>query len=522
VPDELLRALIAIAFGSLAGGLTNSVAIWMLFHPYEPPTLGRRDIKMLQGAIPKNQARLAAAVGRTVGTRLLTEEDLGEIFSDQEFRTAFDGHLSGFLDALLHRECGSVRGLFPERMHDQIEVMVEDVATFGLDRLHEYLQSERFAETVTARAVDIVQSMADEPIAGILTPAREGAISKAVDDWLTGAVESEDFSQAIDDYLDRAAKKLLEPDRTFQEVLPLSLVGAVEKGIAAYLPLAIERLGSLLEDKEARAKFETFVHDLLHRFLGDLKFHQRVVAKLIITESTVDMVLDTIEADSAERLTEMLQEQAMQDAMVRGINDAIVDFLRLPVTSVLGDPDYPSVVDARDTVVGWFVDLAQDPASRSFIVEKLEDALDKMGARTWGEVFEKLPPDRVAEWLVAGARSEPAATLYRESASRLSKNILERPIGTPSDWLPTGAARTAEETLGDPIWEWLQTQVPDVIQQIDVAGRVEEKVLAFPPARMEELVKKVTHKELKIIVRLGYLLGGIIGMALWVIDSFFG
>ena len=102
------------------------------------------------------------------------------------------------------------------------------------------------------------------------------------------------------------------------------------------------------------------------------------------------------------------------------------------------------------------------------------------------------------------------ATLYREAADRLKKNILERPIGTPSDWLPEGAARTAEETLGNPIWEWLQTQVPDVIQQIDVAGRVEEKVLAFPPARMEELVKKVTHKELKIIVRLGYLLGGII------------
>ena len=106
MPDELIRALLTIAFGALAGGLTNSVAIWMLFHPYEPPRLGGRALKMLQGAIPKNQARLAAAVGRTVGTRLLTEEDLGEIFRDQEFRTAFDGHLSGFLDTLLHRERG--------------------------------------------------------------------------------------------------------------------------------------------------------------------------------------------------------------------------------------------------------------------------------------------------------------------------------------------------------------------------------------------------------------------------------
>jgi hypothetical protein len=208
--------------------------------------------------------------------------------------------------------------------------------------------------------------------------------------------------------------------------------------------------------------------------------------------------------------------------MARGINDAIVDFLRRPVSSVIGEPDDPSGLDARETIVEWVVGLAKDPTSRSFVVEKLEAALDKMGARTWGEVFEKLPPDRLAEWLVAGARSEPATTLYREAANRLSKNILERPIGTPSNWLPEGAAQTAEGTLGDPIWTWLQTQVPDVVQQIDVAGRVEEKVLAFPPARMEELVKKVTHKELKIIVRLGYLLGGIIGVALVILDNIWG
>ena len=519
MPEELIRALVMIAFGAIAGGLTNSVAIWMLFHPYDPPKVGGRDLPMLQGAIPKNQARLAAAVGRTVGTRLLTEEDLGKMFSDQDFRATFDGHLSGFLDALLHTERGSVRDLIPTDMQDQVEGIVNDVATFGLERLHEYLHSDRFTETLSARAEDIVHSIADEPVAGILTPVREGAVSEAVDEWITGAVESEDFSQAVDDYLDRAAGRLLEPGRTFEEILPQGLVGAVEKAIAAYLPLAIQRLGSLLEDKEARAKFQAFIHDLLHRFLGDLKFHQRVVAKLIITESTVDMVLDTIEADGAERLTEMLQEEAMQDAMARGINDAIVDFLRRPVSSVLGEPGDPSVVDARETVVGWFVGLAQDPTSRSFVVEKLQIALDKMGARTWGEVFEKLPPDQVAMWLAAGARSEAATTLYQEAANRLSKNILERPIGTPSDWLPPGAAQTAEETLGDPIWEWLQTQVPEVVQQIDVARRVEDKVLDFPPARMEELVRKVTHRELKIIVRLGYLLGGIIGIGLVIINS---
>ena len=519
MPDELIRALITIAFGAMAGGLTNSIAIWMLFHPYEAPRLGKRELKALQGAIPKNQNRLAAAVGRTVGTRLLTPEDLEEIFRNPSFRAAFDGHLSGFLDAILNTERGSVRDLIPERMHERVEAVLDDVKEFGLERLHEYLHSDRFFETVTERAGEIVESIADEPVAGVLTPARESAISEAVEEWITSAVDSDDFAKAIDDYLDRGAERLLEPSRTFEEVLPLGLVGAVEKAITAYLPLAIERLGSILEDDEARAKFEIFIHDLLHRFLGDLKFHQRVVAKLIITESSVEKVLDTIEEEGAERLAEVLQDPSMQNAMTRGINDAIVDFLRRPVSAVLGEPDDPSVVEARQTVTGWIVDLAQDPTSRAFLVEKLEGVLEGVGARTWGEVLESLPAEKVAGWLVSGARSEAAGTLSREVVGRLSSSLMDRPIGTPANWLPEGVARKLEEALSDPVWEWLQTQIPSVIQQIDVAGRVEKKVREFPPEKMEDLVRKVTHKELRIIVRLGYILGAFIGVALVILNS---
>jgi uncharacterized membrane protein YheB (UPF0754 family) len=522
VPEELTRALITVFFGAMAGGLTNSIAIWMLFHPYEPPSIGKRPVKMLQGAIPKNQARLAAAIGRTVGTRLLTPEDLGKTFSDEAVREAFDDHLSGFLDAVLNTQRGSLRDLIPVRMHDQTEEIFQEVADFGLARLREYLDSDRFAKALTERADEIVASIADEPVAGILTPARESAISETVEEWLTNAVESDDFSKAIDDYLSRAAHRLLEPTRTFEEILPLGLVGAVEKGIAAYLPIAISRVGSALEDDEARARFKLFIHELLHRFLGDLKFHQRVVAKLIITESSVDKVLDTIEEEGAERLAEVLQDPTMQDAMAKGINDAIVDFLRRPVASVLGDEEDESVVDARRTITAWIVDIAQDPTSREFLVEKLQGALEGVGARTWGEVLEKLPSDRVAEWLVSGARSEAAETLCREVATRLSSSLPDRPIGTPSNWLPEGSGRKLEEAMSEPVWEWLQTQVPMVIEKIDIAGRVEQKVLDFPPAKMEELVRRVTQKELRIIVRLGYVLGGIIGTALVVLNLILG
>lgn len=511
---DWLPALLTVAFGALAGGITNTVAIWMLFHPYEPPRFLGRRIGFLQGAIPKNQPRLAAAIGRTVGGRLLTEEDLTRTFARPEFRAAFDERLAGFLDALLHEDRGSLREMLPPETLPEIEGLLDDVVRHGLERLDAYMDSEEFEETVDRRAADIVQAVEDEPIAGVLTPAREAAITESVEEWIAGAVESDELRKTLDDYLQRGSERLMQPERTFEEVLPPGLVASMEKAISSYLPLAIERLGSLLEDPETRRRFERFIHDLLHGFLRDLKFHQRVVARLVITEQNVDRVLDTVEEEGAERLSEMLREPAVQDAMARGVNDAIVDFLRRPVVSVLGEPDDPTVTEARETLVEWVVGMARDPDTRAFLVEKLEAALERAGAKTWGEVFDRLPPEKLSAWLVSAARSEVAHKLYEEAARGLAERALERPVGRPSRWLPADATRKIEEGLGDPLWSWLQTQVPDVVQRLDVARRVEEKVLEFPTERMEELVRRVTDRELRMIVRLGYLLGAVIGTVL--------
>lgn len=514
MPEQLLQPLLTIAFGALAGGITNTVAIWMLFHPYEPPTIFGRPLRIFQGAIPKNQARLAAAVGKTVGTRLLTEEDLTKTFADKEFRGAFDDRLSHFLETILERERGSVRELLPPGVLAEANSILEEVLELGLARFREYLASDPFEEFVDQRARGILEAVADEPVSDLLTPAREAALEEAVAEWLEGAVESDGFKETVEDYVDRATLTLLEPGRTFEEVLPLGLIGSMEKAISSYLPLALQRLGRLLEDPKARVRFERTLHELFHRFLRDLNFYQRVVARLIVTEETVDRVLDTIEAEGAEQISAMLREEAIQDAMARGVNEAIVDFLRRPVGSVLGEVGDHSVREAQETLTGWAVGVARDPATRAFLVEKLDMALDKAGARTWGEVLERIPPETLSRWLVTAARSEAAGKLFRGAAERAVDSLLDHPIGTPASWLPKEAPRRIEAAIGDPLWGWLQTHVPDVVHRINVAGRVEEKVLNYPTPKMEELVKRVTDRELRIIVRLGYVLGAVVGSVL--------
>jgi uncharacterized membrane protein YheB (UPF0754 family) len=50
---------------------------------------------------------------------------------------------------------------------------------------------------------------------------------------------------------------------------------------------------------------------------------------------------------------------------------------------------------------------------------------------------------------------------------------------------------------------------------------VEQKVLGFSTQRMEEMVRGVTQRELELIVRLGYWLGGLVGLGAFALGRLF-
>ena len=509
-----LEAALTVAFGSLAGGVTNSVAIWMLFHPYEPPRLGSRPIRFFQGAIPKNRARLARAMGQAVGDRLLTGDDLARALAEPAFREAFRDRLDAFLRDVLEQERGSLQELLPTAVTAELRPILDDVAGSVLERLGAYLESDEFeaaARRWTGRFMDQIR---DKPVSELLTEEREEALTDLARRTIGDAVGGRGFERAVRDYLTRTTEGLLEPDQTFEDILPVGLVSTVEKGIAGYLPLAIERLATMLEDPEAREKVRTLLHRLLERFLDDLNFYKRVVAALIIPPDTVDRVIKTMESEGAANFSELLKDDAVRDAMARSVNDAIVDFLRRPVASVLGQPGDDSVEQVKDTVTGWVVDVARDPGTSEFLVEKLRSTLGAAEDRTWGELLGKLSADRVADALVAAARSPEARSVYRDAADRGVDLVLERPIGRPADLLGEDTAQRIRDAIEEPLWAWLQEQVPAVARRVDVAGRVEQKILEYPMEKVEELVRSVTQRELQLIIYLGYVLGAVIGISL--------
>jgi len=60
--------------------------------------------------------------------------------------------------------------------------------------------------------------------------------------------------------------------------------------------------------------------------------------------------------------------------------------------------------------------------------------------------------------------------------------------------------------------------VPVVLETIDVQKMVEEKVLGFSLVRIEEIVRSTTQRELDVIVRLGWVLGAVVGLVAYCVS----
>jgi uncharacterized membrane-anchored protein YjiN (DUF445 family) len=516
---EWIRAVATILGGAAAGGLTNRVAVWMLFHPYRPPEIAGREVSWLQGAVPKNQDRLAASIGHAVGARLLTPEDLARGLREGGLREAFGGRLETGLRRLLEDEHPPPSEWLPEPALEEARGLLEGTLSGARPLLAEALESPGFARTADRALASLSETLDRETEDGPLPPERIREVRGRVEGWLDDAVSSDAFRDQVHRHLDRAAREILRPGRTLGEILPSGLTGALESAVAGYLPLLMERLGRLLEDPAARGRFQAAVDDLLQRFMRDLRFHQRVVARLIITEETVERVVDALQEEGAERLGELLREEDVQRAVARGVNDAVGDLLHRPAVEVLGRPEEERVRDLVERAGEWLVATVRSPGARGFLLDRLEEAAWRAEGATWGDLLRRIPADRLGSWLAGLLRSDAGRAVVEDAAGRLAGGLLHRPVRLPSELLGREAAERLTDLLAPPLWAWLSREIPGLAARVPVAEKVEEKIREFPLPRLEELVRSVTQRELDLIVRLGWILGAFIGGLLVAFDA---
>ncbi len=505
----LLLGGATVLVGALSGGLTNAIAIWMLFHPYEKRGWGPFT---LIGAIPKNKPRLAKSIGKTVGQKLLTAEDVTRRMDTPEVRKAFLGAIGRIISNLLEAERGPIRDqLSPElaeAMHDALGSIGEGAA----GKLADYTAGENFTTMVSGVVTKLRDDVGDRPLSEVLTAARRETLHRKVEEWVSQLADGEELAKTLKRFVHGQLDHMAQDDTPLLERLPPGIIGAVEQGITDYLPVALERIGSVLSDPEAKGRIQEALHQAFDRSVRDMLLHERLIAKIVVTDSTFKRLLDGIEADGFERFAATMTSPEMRAQLSKAVNDAVVNFLRIPLgerIQRLGDDKREGL---EDTLVEWLIKVTRDEGTRAVIAKMVDRALDAAEQRTWGDVIDVVPPEQAAKVIADALSGEPGKRWVAEAVNGIIDNLMARPLGRPADWLGADTTEALKSGVASAAWNWTQQQVPRIVEQFNVQDMVEQKVLGFSTARMEEIVKRVTEKELKLIVRLGYVLGGIVGL----------
>ena len=174
----VLHFILGPAVGALIGGLTNKVAIRMLFRPHRAVYIGRFHVPFTPGIIPKEKPRIAAAIGDAVGNELLNSDVLSQTLLSDEMYTKISNSVNSLVDRMMvdttplrdviarYAAPEETDRLLSQMQTDLVQTLClklsdkaigDHVATLAIDHIMNRL-SQNFVGRIGASALDLVRN----------------------------------------------------------------------------------------------------------------------------------------------------------------------------------------------------------------------------------------------------------------------------------------------------------------------------------------------------------------------------
>lgn len=220
-----------VLLGSISGGVTSWVAVVMIFRPYER-TFG------LHGAIPKNKARLAKTIGKTVGERLLTPADIVEELQRSGLREAIETRLATVAVEALERDRGPLRELLPPAVVTELERLIAEAGPDAAAAYERYVATPAFEEQVRSFVARSRKEGPSDEAGSELSVERKTGLREKAADLAAGL---------IDDVIVKWALRAARSERARSMA-----VEAVHGAGVALLDRPLGRLGRWLPDDSPR------------------------------------------------------------------------------------------------------------------------------------------------------------------------------------------------------------------------------------------------------------------------------
>ncbi|QOR67389.1 DUF445 domain-containing protein [Cytobacillus suaedae] len=187
--------LFMAVIGAAIGGVTNSLAIKMLFRPYKAIYIGGKRLPFTPGLIPKRREELANQLGRMVVDHLLTPESIRTKFNDPRFKAEMVEWAQEETNKLLISE-KTLNELATQFGMDELDSKINDKIKDYIGMKYEQIMSDLREKELN----EVIPSELLEKVDSKIPSLSEYIAQKAVD-YFSSAEGKRKVGRMIDDFL---------------------------------------------------------------------------------------------------------------------------------------------------------------------------------------------------------------------------------------------------------------------------------------------------------------------------------
>ena len=308
--QAFLVILFMVVVGAVIGGVTNVIAIRMLFHPFKPYYIFKMRIPFTPGLIPKRREEIATKIGQVIEEHLITESVIHQKLNEPNTREAINDLVIKQLSKLKSDDA-TIRKFanqfdFDLDLDDLINNKLDKTIINKLNNYYYDKQATSINEILPAEVITMVDEKLDQ--AGDL-------IRERARNYLSSDKGARDIYDMLDTFFAEKGK-----------IVGLLQMFMTKESIAERVQHELIRLtrhpkAKVIIDKVIRGEYETLKSQPLSNVVKEEQFTNisESLVHLVITNLQLNEKMDT----PISKLTPKLVDQ-IQVGVANAITDLII------------------------------------------------------------------------------------------------------------------------------------------------------------------------------------------------------
>lgn len=497
-----MKFIIGSLVGAVIGYITNWLAIKMLFRPHKEIRIFKFKVPFTPGLIPKERSRIAKNVGESVGKHILTKETILNSLCSENMNDHLDSWVQCKMSNMKNSEItveDEIKALLGDEYCDIMQNTKNNISKLLID----YLSEEDIKQGIVKYAYEKIMLELNVKPQTICESELYNSIKNKVLNVVVEYKDSKDFYKGIQKVLKDKVTELVVLDKKFDEVIPKGITNNIKVYVYGKKYNISMEIKKMLKEEKNSEKLKQIVVDTISTKLSPM------IAMFMNSDSIYEKVVIGID--------EFLDDEKNHNDIALIINDIIDKLLKNSIANVLSELPKEGVDHGIEPLINLFTTKVVDEELIRDTFNKLEnkfnnyisieELLEKTGIEYKIEI-EKF----IMSQIEAMTSSDFAKIKITEIVSVMINKIVHIEIKSLFMGDREKVAQSVSKVVRDLYNKFIENKASEVIEVLDVAKIVEEKINDFDVEFGEKIILEIASKELSAITWLGALLGAIMGV----------